>query len=254
MGCPSKSGLPRRRTAIKHGGMKTIGLIGGMSWHSTLEYYRVINELVAARCGGHSSAQITLQSLDFAAVRDQQIRGDWAGAGRLLAEAGQRCEQSGADLVLICTNLMHRVADDVQAAIGIPLLHIADAIADRARESGWSQLGVLGTHWVMEEDFYVGRLARAGLGVHVPAPAERREVDRIIFDELTLGRMVESSRATYAGLIERFRQAGAEAVVFGCTEIELLLGPEDLPIPVLDSMRTHAEAAVGMALGERALA
>jgi aspartate racemase len=233
--------------------MKTIGLIGGMSWHSTLEYYRVINELVAERRGGHASARVTLESLDFSEIRDCQVRGDWAGAGRLLAEAGQRCERSGADVVLICTNLMHRVADDVEAAIDVPLLRITDAIADRARESGWSRLGVLGTRWVMEEDFYVGRLARAGLTVDVPSPAERDEADRIVFDELTLGVVTEESRAAYAGIIERLRDAGSEAVVLACTEIELLVRPEDSPIPVLDSMRVHAEAAVAAALGERAL-
>src|SRR3954447_18429968 len=148
--------------------MQTIGLIGGMSWHSTVEYYRVINELVAQRHGGHASARVSLQSLDFAEIRDCQVRGDWDRAARLLAEAGRGCERSGADLVLICTNLMHRVADDVQAAIDVPLLHIADAVADRARDRGWSRLGVLGTSWVMEEDFYVGRLARRGLDVVVP--------------------------------------------------------------------------------------
>ncbi len=233
--------------------MQTIGLIGGLSWHSTTEYYRVINELVAQCRGGHASARVALQSLDFAEVRDCQVRGDWAAAGRLLAEAGQRCEQSGADLVLICSNLMHRVADDVQAALDVPLLHIADAIADRARAAGLSRLGVLGTRWVMEEDFYVGRLARAGLTVDLPASAERDEVDRIIFDELTLGRVEERSRATYAGIIERLRDAGSQAVVFGCTEIALLVDPRDSPVPVLDSMRTHAEAAVAVALGDRAL-
>jgi len=230
--------------------MQTIGLIGGMSWHSTSEYYRVINELVAERRGGHASARITLQSLDFAEIRDCQVRGDWSGAGRLLAEAGQRCEQSGADVVLICTNLMHRVADDVQAAIDVPLLRITDAIADRARESGWSRLGVLGTRWVMEEDFYVGRLARAGLTIDVPTPSERDEVDRIIFDELTVGLVEERSRATYTGIIDRLHEAGAEAVVLGCTEIELLVGADDSPIPLLDSMRVHAEAAVAAALGD----
>ena len=233
--------------------MKTIGLIGGMSWHSTLQYYRLINELVAERVGGHASARITLESLDFSEVRACQVRGDWAEAGRLLAEAGQRCEQSGADLVMICTNLMHRVADEVQAAIDVPLLRITDAIADRARTSGWSRLGVLGTRWVMEEDFYVGRLARAGLTIDVPPPAERIEVDRIIFDELTLGHVVPSSRATYAGIIERLRDQGAEAVVLGCTEIELLVRAEDSPIPLLNSMATHAEAAVAAALGDRTL-
>jgi len=230
--------------------MQTIGLIGGLSWHSTAEYYRVINELVAERLGGHASARVALQSLDFAEIRDCQVRDDWAGAGRLLAEAGQRCEQAGADVVLICSNLMHRVADDVQAAIDVPLLHIADAIADRARESGWSRLGVLGTRWVMEEDFYVGRLARAGLTVDVPDQAERDEVDRIIFDELTLGRVEERSRATYEGIIERLSDTGSQAVVFGCTEIELLVEPDGSPVPVLDSMRIHAEAAAAVALGD----
>ena len=158
--------------------MKTIGLIGGMSWYSTLEYYRVINELVQQRRGGHASALVSLQSLDFAEVRAMQQRGDWDGAARLLAEAGQRCAAGGADIVLICTNLMHRVADDVQAAIDVPLLHIADAIAERARREDWSRLGVLGARWVMEEDFYVGRLARAGLTVDVPGPEDRTEVDR----------------------------------------------------------------------------
>ena len=231
--------------------MKTIGLIGGMSWHSTLNYYRVINELVAEQLGGHASAKIVLESLDFAEIRDCQVRDDWAGAGRLLAQAGQHCEQSGAEVVLICTNLMHRVADDVQAAIDVPLLHIADAVAERARESGWSRLGVLGARWVMEEDFYVGRLAHTGLTVDVPGAADRAEVDRIIFDELTLGRVVEHSRATYAGIIERLSESGSEALVLACTEIELLIQAEDSPIPLLDSMRTHAEAAVAAALGER---
>jgi aspartate racemase len=231
--------------------MKTIGLIGGMSWHSTLNYYRVINETVAERLGGHASAKIVLESLDFAEIRDCQVRGDWATAGRLLAEAARRCEQSGAEVVLICTNLMHRVADDVEAAIDIPLLHIADAIAERARESGWSRLGVLGARWVMEEDFYVGRLARAGLTVDVPDAAGRADVDRIIFDELTLGRVEERSRATYAAITDRLSAAGSQALVLACTEIELLLRPEDSPIPLLDSMRTHAEAAAAFALGDR---
>jgi aspartate racemase len=230
--------------------MKTIGLIGGMSWHSTLNYYRVINELVAERLGGHASAKVVLESLDFAEVRDCQVRGDWPAAGRLLAEAGQRCERSGADVVLICTNLMHRVADDVQAAIDIPLLHIADAIADRARESGWSRLGVLGARWVMEEDFYVGRLTRAGMTVDVPDAVGRADVDRIIFDELTLGRVEDRSRATYAGIIEGLAASGSEALVMACTEIELLVRPQDSPIPLLDSMRTHAEAAAAFALGD----
>jgi aspartate racemase len=231
--------------------MQTIGLIGGMSWHSTVEYYRVINELVAERLGGHASARVTLQSLNFAEVRACQLEGDWARAGRLLAEAARDCERSGADLVLICTNLMHRVADEVQAAIDVPLLHIADAIADRAHAEGWSRLGVLGARWVMEEDFYVGRLAGHGLDVVVPGPADRTEVDRVIFDELTRGIVREESRAAYAGVLARLADQGAEAVVLGCTEIELLVRPEDAPLPVVASMRTHAAAAVAAALGDR---
>jgi len=234
--------------------MQTIGLIGGMSWHSTVEYYRLINELVAERRGGHASARVALQSLDFAEIRDCQVNDDWDRAGRLLAQAAQRCELAGADMVLLCTNLMHRVADDVQAAIDIPLLHIADALADRARAQGWSRLGVLGTSWVMEEDFYVGRLARHGLDVDVPGPADRTEVDRVIFDELTRGIVREESRASYAGILARLADQGAEAVVLGCTEIELLVRPEDAPLPVIASMRTHAEAAVAVALGDRVLA
>jgi aspartate racemase len=234
-------------------GMQTIGLIGGMSWHSTVEYYRLVNELVAERRGGHASARVALQSLDFAEIRDCQLRDDWDQAGRLLAQAAQQCELAGADLVLICTNLMHRVADDVQAAIDIPLLHIADALADRARAQGWSRLGVLGTSWVMEEDFYVGRLARHGLTIEVPDAADRATADRVIFDELTRGIVRDESRAAYADILGRLRDQGAEAVVLGCTEIELLVRPEDAPLPLLPSMRTHAEAAVAAALGQDAL-
>jgi aspartate racemase len=231
--------------------MRTIGLIGGMSWHSTMEYYRVINELVAERRGGHASARVALRSLDFAEVRRCQVDGDWEGAGRLLAEAARGCERSGADLVLICTNLMHRVAEDVQAAVDIPLLHIADAIADRALERGWSRLGVLGSRWVMEEDFYVGRLARHGLEVVVPGPEDRAEADRVIFDELTRGVVREESRASYDAILTRLRDAGAEAVVLACTEIELLVRPDEAPLPVIASTRTHAEAAVAAALSDR---
>jgi aspartate racemase len=230
--------------------MQTIGLIGGMSWHSTVEYYRLANELVAERRGGHASAKIALQSLDFADVRAYQEAGDWEGAAQLLAEAAQRCELAGADLVLLCSNLMHRVAAEVQDAIDVPLLHIADAIADRALELGWSRLGVLGTRWVMEEDFYVGRLARHGLAVEVPGPDDRAKADRIIFDELTRGIVRDESRAAYADILGRLRDQGAEAVVLGCTEIELLVRPEDAPLPVLPSMRTHVEAAVAAALGD----
>lgn len=228
--------------------MKTIGLIGGLSWYSTAQYYRVLNEQVQERLGGHASASIALQSLDFSVVRAQQQAGDWAAAGRLLADAGRRCQGAGADVVLICSNLMHRVADDVEAALDVPLLRITDAIADRARERSWSHVGVLGARWVMEEDFYAGRLARAGLQVHVPGAADRTLVDRVIFDELTQGKVVDESRTAYAEVIGRLADDGAEAVVLGCTEIELLVGEDDSRVPLLDSMRVHAEAAAELAL------
>ena len=187
-------------------GMQTIGLIGGMSWHSTVEYYRLVNELVAERRGGHASARVA-----------------------------------------------HRVADQVEAAVDIPLLHIADALADRARAEGWSRLGVLGTSWVMEEDFYVGRLARHGLTVEIPGPDDRAEADRVIFDELTRGIVRDESRSSFVDILGRLRDQGAEAAVLGCTEIELLIRREDAPLPLLGSTRTHAEAAVAAALGEQAL-
>ncbi|NBH07725.1 amino acid racemase [Amycolatopsis sp. SID8362] len=228
--------------------MKTIGLIGGLSWYSTSEYYRVINEEVQRRLGGHASAKIALQSLNFAEIRRCQQQEDWAAAGALLAEAGKRCESAGADLVLICANLMHKCAPAAAAAVEVPLLHITDAIARRARRDGHVRVGLLGARWVMEEDFYRGRLEEAGLDVVVPDPDGRALVDRIIFEELTRGIIDEASRAAYADIITGLVARGAEAVVLGCTEIELLIDPDDSPVPILDSMRLHAEAAVDIAL------
>lgn len=232
--------------------MQTIGLIGGLSWYSTVGYYTVINEEVQRRLGGHASAPVALQSLDFSAVREMQQRGAWDEAGALLADAGRRCEAAGADVLLICSNLMHRVADEVQDAVGIPLLRITDAIAARARADGHETVGLLGTRWVMEEDFYVGRLARAGLTVEVPDAADRPLVDRVIFEELTQGEVRPESRAAYARLAADLTARGAGAIVLGCTEIELLLGADDVPVPLLDSMRVHAEAAVDAALDREA--
>lgn len=229
--------------------MMTIGLIGGLSWYSTVEYYRVINEETQRRLGGHASAKVALQSLDFAEVRRYQQLGEWTSAARLLAEAGRRCRLAGADLILICSNLMHKNATAVAAAADVPLLHVADAIAGRAQADGFAKVGLLGSQWVMEEDFYLGRLRAAGLDVVVPSLADRELADRIIFDELTQGLIVERSRTAYAGIIDRLVAQGAEAVILGCTEIELLIGPSDSPVPLLDSMRIHAEAAVGVALG-----
>lgn len=230
--------------------MRTIGLVGGMSWYSTLEYYREINSAIQDRVGPHSSAQITLQSLDFAEIRRCQLADDWARATDLIAQAARHCESSGAQTVLICTNLMHKVADPVQARIGVPLLHIADALAKAALAQGWQRVGLLATRWVMEEDFYVGRLREHGLDVLVPSAADRLDVDRVIFDELTQGRVLEASRRTYLRIVAELSEQGAQAVLLGCTEIELLLRAGDSELPLLDSMTTHAQAAVAVALGD----
>lgn len=228
--------------------MQTIGLIGGLSWYSTLAYYRVINELVQQRLGGHASARISLQSLNFAEIRELQKSSDWAAAGKVMAEAGRRCQDGGADFVLICSNLMHKTSDDVVAALDVPVLHIADAVADRAVAMGWRRVGLLGTRQVMEETFYTERLQAKGVEVRIPKADDRAMVDRVIFDELTQGRVEEPSRAEFLRVIADLAADGAQAVVLACTEIELLVKPEFSPIPPLDSMRTHAEAAVAQAL------
>lgn len=228
--------------------MRTIGLIGGMSWHSTASYYRIVNEVVAERLGGHASAQVALQSLDFAAVRQCQVDGDWEAAAALLAEAGRRCVAGGAEVVAICTNLMHKVAPAVEAAVDVPVLHIADAVAGVASSRGWDRLGVLGARWVMEETFYADRLARHGISAVVPGPADRELVDRVIFEELTQGRLLEESRAAYVAVIERLAEQGAQAVVLACTEIGLLVGPDDSPLPLVDSADAHARALAEVAL------
>ncbi|GAA1148912.1 aspartate/glutamate racemase family protein [Kribbella jejuensis] len=211
--------------------MMTIGLIGGLSWYSTVEYYRVINEETQRRLGGHASAKIALQSLDFAEVRRYQQLGDWAGAGRLLAEAGRRCQLAGADMILICSNLMHKNAEAVATAVDVPLLHVADAVARRAVTDGLTKVGLLGSCWVMEEDFYLAHLRSAGLEVVVPEPADRELADRIIFDELTQGLIVDRSRVAYTTIINHLATQGAEAIILACTEIELLISPADSPSP-----------------------
>jgi len=228
--------------------MRTIGLIGGMSWYSSAEYYRVINAEVQRRLGGHHSAELVMVSLDFDVIRACQVAGDWARAGQLLADAGRRLEQAGADVVLIGTNLMHKVAEDVETAIGVPLLHIGDAVGRTAVEAGHRTVGILGTRWVMSEPFYADRLARHGVRAVVPPEEERGMIDQIIFDELTRGIVSDVSRRRYVRVLEGLRAAGADAVVLACTEIELLIGPEDSPLPVIDSMRAHALHAVEAAL------
>lgn len=228
--------------------LRTIGLIGGMSWHSTEAYYRRINEQVAARLGAHASARVSLQSLNFADVRDCQVRGDWAGSARLLTAAAERCEAGGADFVALCTNLMHKNFDALDRATSVPAVHIADAVARVALASGYTTVGLLGARWVMEETFYAERLSTHGISVVVPDAAGRTEVDRVVFDEITQGRFLDSSRASYVAIMHDLAAQGADAVVLACTEIGLLVSSADAPLPVIDSATAHADLLVDLAL------
>ncbi|MGW0777534.1 aspartate/glutamate racemase family protein [Streptomyces sp. NPDC002835] len=228
--------------------MRTIGLIGGMSWESSAEYYRLVNELVRDRLGGLHSARCVLHSVDFAEIEQLQSAGEWEHAGEILAEAARGLEAAGADLLLICTNTMHKVAGQVEAAVRVPLLHLADATADAVRAAGLSRVGLLGTAFTMEQDFYRGRLAGHGLDVLTPDAEGRALVHRVIYEELCLGVVRDESRAAYRQVIDELVDSGAEGVVLGCTEIELLIGADDSPVPVFPTTRLHAEAAVAAAL------
>lgn len=228
--------------------MKTIGLVGGMSWHSTMTYYERINRRVAAARGGHASAPIALQSLDFAEVRECQLAGDWQRSADLLAGAARRTVAGGADLVGLCTNLMHKNFPAMEAAVDVPSVHIADAVAAVAVANGWRSVGLLGARWVMEETFYPERLASHGIATVIPDAEDRTEVDRVVFDELTQGRIVESSRERYAAIVARLAEAGADAVVLACTEIGLLLPPASSTLPLIDSAHAHADLLADLAL------
>ncbi|MDR7219693.1 aspartate/glutamate racemase family protein [Aminobacter aminovorans] len=228
---------------------KVIGLIGGLSWESSAEYYRIINERVRALQGGLHSARLLMWSFDFAEIEALQAAGRWQEATLEMIDAARRLERGGADFVVICSNTMHRMADEVQAAIGIPLLHIADPTAERIRAAGLSRVGLLGTAFTMEQDFYKGRLAeRHGLEVLVPEAEDRAVVHHVIYDELVQGRVEASSRQAYREVIARLVARGAEAVILGCTEIMLLVGPEDSAVPLFDTTGIHADAAVELAL------
>jgi aspartate racemase len=233
---------------MRTGGQRVIGMLGGMSWESSAQYYRFANELVRQRLGGLHSARCLLASVDFADIETLQVAGRWEEAGQLLAEAAKGLEAGGADVLLLCTNTMHKVADQVQAAVNIPLLHLADATAHAVTISGLSTVGLLGTAFTMEQDFYRDRLASHGLTVLTPPAADRAEVHRIIYDELCLGEVREESRQIYRDIINRLAEAGAEGVVLGCTEIELLICAADSPIPVFPTTRLHVEAAVDFSL------
>jgi aspartate racemase len=229
---------------------QVIGLIGGMSWESSAEYYRLVNERVRDRLGGLASARCLMWSFDFAEIEALQQSGDWDAATARMIEAAQRLERGGADFLLICTNTMHRMADAVQAAVGLPLLHIADPTAARIKAAGLRRVGLLGTAFTMEQDFYKGRLARRhGLEVLVPEDADRATIHRIIYEELVQGRVEPASRAAYRDVIARLVARGAEAVILGCTEIMLLVRAEDSAVPLFDTTTLHAEAAVDRALG-----
>jgi aspartate racemase len=231
--------------------MKTLGLIGGMSWESTAIYYRYLNERVRERLGGLHSAKLLLWSFDFAEVAERQHVGDWQGAATLLADAARKLEAAGAEALVICTNTMHRMADDVQAAVSIPLIHIADATATVMKRAGASRPVLLATRFTTEQDFYKGRLAEEqGLSPVVPDAAGRDLVHRIIYDELCKGVITEASKAAYIAEVARLRSVSdIDSVIMGCTEIGMLIGQSDLDIPVFDTTRIHAEAAVDFALG-----
>lgn len=229
--------------------MKWIGLIGGMSWESSAEYYRVINQLVRNARGGLHSAPIILASVDFAQIEAYQHTGDWDSAGKLLAQVAQRLVAAGAECIVLCTNTMHKVSAAITANLQVPFIHIADATAERIVAADISTVALLGTRYTMEQDFYKGRLeAQYGLTVLVPEAAERVEVNRIIYDELCMGVIDPRSRATYQAIIANLVARGAQAVILGCTEITLLVSPADVNVPVFDTTRIHAEAAVAYAL------
>ncbi|WP_343529054.1 aspartate/glutamate racemase family protein [Sphingomonas sp.] len=231
--------------------MRTIGLIGGMSWESSAEYYRILNQGVRDRLGPTASASCLLWSFNFAEIEELQHRGDWTALTDRMVDAAQRLEAGGADVLLICTNTMHRMAGAVQDAVGIPLLHIADPTAGRIKSAGIGKVGLLGTAFTMEHDFYKGRLAeRHGLDVIVPDAADRATVHRIIYEELVAGKVLPESRDAYRAVMARLVAAGAEAIILGCTEIMLLVRPEDSIVPLFDTTAIHAQAAIDLALGE----
>jgi aspartate racemase len=236
------------RVIKKELNMKTIGLLGGMSWESTELYYRLINEGVKAKMGGLHSAWIAMVSVDFQEIEAMQHQGDWQGAGQALAQAAQQVEAAGADFLLICTNTMHKVAPQIQAAIQIPILHLADATARRIQAAGIKTIGLLGTNFTMEQDFYKGRLMEHGLEVLVPPKEDRDIVHRVIYDELCLGQVKDASRMAYLRIMAELCQRGAEGVIEGCTEIVMLVQQQHTDIPLFDTTSIHAEEAVRQAL------
>jgi aspartate racemase len=228
--------------------MKRLGLLGGMSWESTIEYYRLVNELVAERLGGLHSCDCVLRSVDFAEIEVLQREGRWAEAGMQLANEALSLEEAGAELLVLCTNTMHKLAHVIEGAIEIPFVHIADTTAQAVRGDGLERVGLLATAYTMEQEFYVGRLQSLGLDVLVPGEDDRRIVHEVIYEELCRGIVRDASRDEYRRIMAELADRGAQGVLLGCTEIDLLVGAEDSPVPVYDTTRLHAERAVTLAL------
>lgn len=229
--------------------VRRIGLLGGMSWESTALYYRLLNEDVRDRLGGFHSARLVLASVDFAEVEAMQVAGDWEAAGRLLAAEARGLQAAGAECVVLCTNTMHKVADAIEAAVDVPLLHLADVTADAVRAAGLDRVALLGTRFTMAQPFYADRLRSHGIDVLVPERDDLTLVHDVIYDELVLGVVREESRAAYVDVVRRLVGRGAGGVVLGCTEIELLIGPDDVEVAVFATTALHARAAVDFALG-----
>jgi len=230
--------------------MKKIGLIGGMSWRSTIEYYRILNETAAQLLGSEHSAKILLYNVDFADITDMQKRGAWEEAGQALASAAQSLETAGAELVLIGAVTMHKVASTVQAAVSIPLIHIVDVTAEAIIASGISKVGLLGTRYTMEDDFVIDRLHKLGIDPIVPQPSDRELLHRVIFEELAKGVISQSSKEEFITIIDQLSARGAEGIILGCTEISLLIHPDDSRLPLFDTTSLHAVSAINAALAK----
>lgn len=229
--------------------MKTIGLIGGMSWESSIEYYRIINEAARDQLGGLHSAKSLMITVDFAEIEKLQHEDRWEEAAAILIRCAQDLEKGGADFIVLCTNTMHKLADQIAENIHIPFLHIADATAEKVRGAGIQRIGLLGTRFTMEHDFYKGRLIeKYGLDVLVPAVEDREIIHRVIYDELVQGKIVDASRAEYRRIMQSLIEAGAQGIILGCTEIELLVSQADSPVPLFPTTSIHAMAAVEYAL------
>ncbi|WP_249596080.1 aspartate/glutamate racemase family protein [Peribacillus frigoritolerans] len=228
--------------------MKTIGLIGGMSWESSLEYYRIINEEVKAKLGGLHSAKCILYSVDFEEIERCQAEGDWESSGKLLGDAALSLEKAGAEMILICTNTMHKVIGYIEEKVSLPILHIADSTAKQIQKSKISTVGLLGTKYTMEQDFYKTRIETNGIKVLIPTDEDRKVINKVIYEELCLGEIQQSSRDYYKKVIKGLVDDGVEGIILGCTEIGLLVKPEDSEVPLFDTAVIHAIEAVNMAL------